>query len=275
MGDDRQTFSGWVRAWECDTTEHFTVAYYYQRFSQATHRLLLGMGWDFKEQRFPASTDCYTRFLQELNQGDSFEIRSGVIESDSQSMKLGHKLFNSETGELCTTMEQVLNEGPRTNMKSFEIDWDGEPREDRGELPAGAKEFCSAMDVVRPEEVDWSGQLDLSSNIHRFSAANQNIQTRFGMSRSYADQNRIGFSTFEFQLSFPGTHLRSGEAQQVFSSIAHVGRTTMRTVHRMERSGGETVALLSIMGVHLDLDRRRPCPFPEELVSRAREIMGE
>ena len=275
MGDDRQTYSGWVRAWECDTTEHFTVAYYYQRFSQATHRLLLEMGWDYKEQRFPASTDCYTRFLQELNQGDSFEIRSGVIESDSQSMKLGHKLFNSETGELCTTMEQVLNEGTRTNMKSFEIDWDGEPREDRGELPAVAKEFCSAMDVVRPEEVDWSGQLDLSGYIHRFSAANQNIQTRFGMSRSYADQNRIGFSTFEFQLSFPGTHLRSGEAQQVFSSIAHVGRTSMRTFHRMERNGGETVALLSIMGVHLDLDRRRPCPFPEELVCRAREIMGE
>ena len=24
-------------------------------------------------------------------------------------------------------MEQVINEGPRTNMKSFEIDWDGEP----------------------------------------------------------------------------------------------------------------------------------------------------
>ena len=139
MGDDRQTYSGWVRTWECDTTEHFTVAYYYQRFSQATHRLLLEMGWDYKEQRFPASTDCYTRFLQELNQGDSFEIRSGVIESDSQSMKLGHKLFNSETGELCTTMEQVLNEGPRINMKSFEIGWDGEHREERGELTAGAK----------------------------------------------------------------------------------------------------------------------------------------
>ena len=160
-------------------------------------------------------------------------------------------------------------------MKSFEIDWDSEPREDRGELPAGAKEFCSAMDVVRPEEVDWSGQLDLSGYIHRFSAANQNIQTRFGMSRSYAVENRIGFSTFEFQLSFPGTHLRIGEAQQVFSSIAHVGRTSMRTVHRMERNGGETVALLSIMRVHLDLDRRRPCPFPEELVSRAKKIMGE
>ena len=79
MGDNRQTYSGWVRAWECDTTEHFTVAYYYQRFSQATHRLLLEMGWDYKEQRFPASKDCYSRFLQELNQGDSFEIRSGVI----------------------------------------------------------------------------------------------------------------------------------------------------------------------------------------------------
>ena len=75
------------------------------------------------------------------------------------------------------------------------------------------------MDVVRPEEVDWSGQLDLSGYIHRISAANQNIQTRFGMSRSYADQNRIGFSTFEFQLSLPGTHLRSGEAQQVLFSI--------------------------------------------------------
>ena len=99
-------------------------------------------------------------------------------------------------------MEQVFNEGPRINIKSFEIDWDGEPREDRGQLPAGAKEFCSAMDVVRPEEVDWSGKLDLSGYIHRFSAANQNIQTRFGMSRSYADQNRIGFSTLSFSFLF-------------------------------------------------------------------------
>ena len=119
MTDDRRTYSGWVRTWECDTTEHFTVAYYYQRFSQATHRLLLEVGWDYKEQRFPASKDCYSRFLQELNQGDSFEIRSGVIESDSQSMKVGHKLINSETGELCTTMEQMLNEGPKINMKSL------------------------------------------------------------------------------------------------------------------------------------------------------------
>ena len=77
MVDDWRTFSGWGRTWECDTTEHFTVASCYQRFSQATHRLLLEMEWDYKEQRFPASTDCYPHFLQELNQDDYFEIHTG------------------------------------------------------------------------------------------------------------------------------------------------------------------------------------------------------
>ena len=154
MKNYRQTYSGWVRAWECDTTEHYTVAYYYQRFSQATQRMLLEIGWQPYEKSFPASVDCYTCFYRELNKGDSFEIVSGVIESNSKRMKLGHKLFNSETGELCTTLVQILAEGPRKEIQPFEMMWDGEPREDHGDIPVGAQEFCSTMDVVRPEELD-------------------------------------------------------------------------------------------------------------------------
>ena len=104
--------------------------------------------------------------------------------------------------------------------------------------------------------------------------ASVQCQSLFGMSCSYAAENRIGFSTFEFQLEFKEDHPRAGEPLEVRSAVAYIGRSSMRTVHRMQRVNGETVAILSQMGVHLDLDKRRPTPFPEALASRAREMIG-
>ena len=37
---------------------------------------------------------------------------------------------------------------------------------------------------------------------------------------------------------------------------------------------GGTVAVLRQMGVHLDLEKRRPTPFPEAMASRASEMIG-
>jgi len=41
-----ETFRGEVFAWEVDSTEHFTVAYYYQKFEAATWRFLRLAGVD-------------------------------------------------------------------------------------------------------------------------------------------------------------------------------------------------------------------------------------
>ena len=40
------TFQGAVPPWECDIVEHFTVAYYYEKFQSATWRFLQEAGVD-------------------------------------------------------------------------------------------------------------------------------------------------------------------------------------------------------------------------------------
>jgi len=156
------------------------------------------------------------------------------------------------------------------------VDWDGPAREQRGIVADGDHWALTGTDVLRPTEMDWSGRLDLSGFIHRFSAANEHLETMFGMSGQYMRDNRIGFSTFEFQLAFPQRAPRSGEIIETTSAVAHVGRSSFRMVHRMDsRSTGDRVAELSIMGVHLDLDARRPSAIPEAIRERAIAMMAK
>ena len=93
MGQYLESYRGGVRAWECDATEHFTVAYYFGRFSQAGQRMLMELGYTPKEDSYPACLNCYARFYQELNKGDSFYIQTGVIESGNGQILLGHRLI--------------------------------------------------------------------------------------------------------------------------------------------------------------------------------------
>ena len=189
---------------------------------------------------------------------------------------LGHRLIDSDTGELCTTVEQLLDAPAKADPDPHLVEWDGPEREARPEVGTTACWLPTAVDVVRAVETDWGGRLDLSAYVHRFSTASAQCQTAFGMSPSYTREHRFGFSTFEFQLVFNGEPPRAGEMLEVQTAIAHIGRSSIRLVHRMVRTpGGEQVASLSQMGVHLDLDARRAVPFPTALADRARQLMGE
>ena len=40
MAEWKETYRGVVSAWECDVVEHFTIAYYFERFADATRNFL-------------------------------------------------------------------------------------------------------------------------------------------------------------------------------------------------------------------------------------------
>src|SRR5439155_428177 len=80
-------------------------------------------------------------------------------------------------------------------------------------------------------------------------------------------------TTVEFQLAL-GAPLGPGDPVRVRSALLHVGTSSMRLLHVMtnERSG-ERVATLEQLGVHLDMDARRPTPLPEALREKARAVL--
>jgi acyl-CoA thioesterase FadM len=285
-----ETYRGAVSRWEVDHNDHLTVAYYFARIADAGLGVLeaIGLGADYRARtrRACVTADCYVRYSRELRVGDIMHIESGVVGVEPDRLVLGHKLFDSESGEVCTTVEQALGHVELADRAavSFAAEqlhaaearrapWDGPPRE-RRPRPHGVDAFLdSARDTVKPWEMDVLGQSALPFYIHRFSAANGHAIAAFGMTPAYLRAERRGFSTFEFQLAL-GAPLGPGDLVRVRSALLHVGRSSMRLLHVMtnERSG-ERVATLEQLGVHLDMDARRPTPLPEPLREKATAIL--
>lgn len=285
-----ETYRGTVYRWEVDHNDHFTVAYYFARFADAALAMLeaVGLGAAYMERsgRGCVTTDCYVRYQRELRVADIMHIESGIIGVDPQSLLLGHKLFDSGSGALCTTVEQRVHHVELASRKPValyaeqrraadgrRVPWDGPPRDVRPQ-PRGLEGFRdTARDTVKPAEMDVAGQGALASYIHRFSAANSHALAGFGMTPGYMRAERRGFSTFEFQLALAGA-LRIGDPVRVRSAPVHVGTSSLRLLHVMTNDRtGERAATLEQFGVHLDLDARRPAPLPDGLREKAKALL--
>jgi len=271
----RETVRSAVNRWEIDNTEHFTVAFYFVRLGDATFAVLdaLGLG--------PAAlqtTDAYVNFQRELRMGDVFHIESAVIDVTDDSLLLGHKIFDSGDGALTTTVEQrlrgTLTADARKRAEAERVTWDGPKREIRPQ-PRGLDKFYDTIrDSVRPWEIDLTGSLSLRDYIHRFAAANGHATAAFGLTPAYYREERGGFSTFEFQLTFDGL-LEAGEMIVVKSAPLHIGNSSMRIFHQMLNARtGKRVATLDQFGVMLDLDGRRPKPLPDWMKERGKALVA-
>jgi acyl-CoA thioesterase FadM len=175
-----ETYRGTVFRWEVDDNDHFTVAYYLARIGDASVAMLHALGTD------PAPTvDCFIRYQHELRTGDIMHIDSAVIAVDADGVVLGHKLFESAAGELCTTVEQRIavsvESKARREMEARRVAWDG-PARDVRPRPRTLDGFRdSSRDTVKPWEIDLTGHLSLSAAVHRFTASNAHVLATFGV----------------------------------------------------------------------------------------------
>ncbi len=270
-----ETVRGTVHRWEIDNTDHFTVAYYFYRLGDAAFAMLDALGLS------PAAaltTDVYVRYQHELRVGDIFHVESGVIDVADDSLLIGHKIFDSGTGTLCTTVEHrfraTLSAEARRKADAHGVTWDGPKRELRAQ-PRGLEGFGdAARDTVRPWEIDVTGGSALTHYIHRFSASNGHSTAAFGLTPAFYRDNRRGFSTFEFQLAVDGL-LQAGDMVVVKSAPLHVGNSSLRMFHQMLNARtGKRVAALDQLGVLLDLDARRPTPMPDWMKERAKALVA-
>jgi len=290
VSDWLETYRGCVFRWEVDHNDHFTVGYYFARFADAGLALLaaLGLGPAYMARAGCGcvTTDGYARYQRELRAGDLLHVTSGVIGVEADALVLGHKLLDSGSGELCTTFEQRVRHvelagraavpftaAQRRAAEARQVAWDGPPRE-RRPRPRSLDGFRdTARDTVKPWELDLDGQSALAHYILRFSASNGHAIAAFGLTPGYMRAERRGFSTFEFQLEVLAP-LRPGDLVRVRSALLHVGGSSMRLLHVMTREAdGGRVAALEQLGVHLDMDARRPTPLPDAVRDRARALL--
>jgi acyl-CoA thioesterase FadM len=225
--------------------------------------------------------------MRELRMGDILHVESGVIEADPAGLRVGHKLFDSETRTLCATFEQrlvhvalpgrtaaALSAAQQRAIETRRVTWDGPAREARPQ-PRGLEGFRpSGRDIVRPIELNLAGESGLAHYVHRFSAAGGHLMADIGFTPGYMRTERRGFSTFEFQLALGGP-LLPGTPVEVKSALLHVGNSSLHMCHQIHNGRtGEHAATLHQLGVHLDMDARRPAPLPEAIRARAKERLA-
>jgi acyl-CoA thioesterase FadM len=272
-----ETCRGTVAPWECDTTEHFTIAYYLDRVDAASAALAdrLGLAQALRAGPFPRRFTL--RFMRELRAGAGFHIESAPLRLDP-ALGLGHRFVDSASGEVVTWIEEVWELPPPAAMRREAIapllaEWEGPAIERRSEPGSTAGSIATARGRVRPADLDEFGRFSLAAFVHRFTDALLQGCTAIGMTGEYMSTGRRGFSTFELVLSIAAAP-RLGAPYLVESGIANLGSSSLRFLHRMlDPRDGRELARLGQFGVQLDLDARRPAPLPAEIRAAAARLL--
>jgi acyl-CoA thioesterase FadM len=273
-----ETYRGAVPPWQCDVTEHFTIAYYFDRLEEAEGNLADELGLGSLPHRADLRRRINARFVRELRAGASFHVESAALGADD-GLRLGHRFVDSTNGEVVTWFDEHwdLSATPLTSRQRGVIAsrlavWNGPVSEQRPE-PATADGFIpTARGRVKPGDVDAAGHFALGAMVHRFSNASGQFGAAIGMDAEFMQQQRRGFSTFELILLMSGV-LPLDASYLVETGIGHLGSSSLRMIHRMTdpRTGVE-VARVGQFGVNLDLDARRPARWPDDIRDRAASL---
>jgi acyl-CoA thioesterase FadM len=273
-----ETWRGIVSPWECDTTEHFTIAYYFDRLADAASTTAGSLGlaglWRSAGRRFDV------RFVRELRAGASFHILSAPIALDGASLRLGHQFVDSANGEATAWVEETIDisaarlpQEVREALGRRLLPWPG-PAVERRPEPSNFEGFIpTARDRVKPMDLGPEGDFALAAFVHRFTAGCVQALAAIGATASYLEAERRGYSTFELALQIAGLP-RLGSAVLVETGIVHLGNSSIRFVHRMcDPADGSEFARLGQFGVQLDLDTRRPAALAEALRAAAARLL--
>jgi len=269
-----ETYRGVVSAWECDIVEHFTIAYYFEKFQDASRNFveLIGEGELLGAAVGRGPARILANFQQEFRAGAAFHIESAVTGIDGMTLKLGHQVIDSESGKTATWVAETMalpigaTASARQRLQALVRPWPG-PEVAPPSVPPKSLGALTARDRVKPWEVDERGGLSLSDHVHRFSGAGMHLLNSIGMTARYMHANRRGFSTFLLDVEIVSP-ARLGERLDVHTAVAHLGNTSLKYMHRMQGPDGRPVASMLQAGVQLDLDARRPAPFPPEIRER-------
>ena len=175
-----ETYRGTVPPWQCDLTEHFTIAYYFDRLEQAQANLADELGLGTLPRRDDLPRRINARFERELRAGASFHVESAALgfEASDNSLRLGHRFVDSANGEVVTWIDEHwdLSAAPLTPQQRGTIAgrlavWNGPESEQRPEQVATGGFIPTARGRVKQGDLDVAGNFALSAIVHRFSNA--------------------------------------------------------------------------------------------------------
>jgi acyl-CoA thioester hydrolase len=118
------------------------------------------------------------------------------------------------------------------------------------------------------------GHMNVMWYTGKFDEASWHFLSNLGLTRTILrDQNRA-LAAVQQNITYK-RELHAGDIITVRSGIFEIREKTIKFLHEMKNDEtGEVAAFAVMTGVHMDSTKRRSCPFPEDVLERAREIIA-
>lgn len=135
-----------------------------------------------------------------------------------------------------------------------------------------AEPVLTARSVVYPWHCDHMGHMNVMWYVGKFDDATWHLFALLGLTPTFFREQNRAMAAVHQEVTYR-RELHAGDPVTIYSSILEVREKVIRFSHEMHNEEtGEVAALTIITGVHLDARIRKSCPFPPDILERAREI---
>ena len=136
-------------------------------------------------------------------------------------------------------------------------------------MTAKAKALETYRGVVYPWHIDQIGHMNVQFYTARFDEATWHFLASFGITPTYLKSNGRGMAAVEQHTRYK-EELHAGALIRITSELLEIKPKTVRFRHRMYNAEtGVEVAVIDMVGVHLDTTTRRSVPLPPDILERA------
>ena len=128
--------------------------------------------------------------------------------------------------------------------------------------------------AVYPWHCDHVGHMNVMWYVGKFDEATWNLFQRVGITPAYLRANQRGMAAVDQHIEYK-RELHAGDVVTIRSTILEIGGRKIRFRHETTNGDtGEVAAVTTLLGVHMDTQSRKACPFPAEVIDRARQLYG-
>ena len=127
--------------------------------------------------------------------------------------------------------------------------------------------------AVYPWHCDHMGHMNVMWYVGKFDEATWNLFAEMGVTTAFLKQNKRGMAAVQQNITYK-RELVAGDVIAVRSAFLDVRDKVAKFVHEMRNAvTGEISAVCVLTGVSMDSQTRRSCPFPEDIIARARKLV--
>lgn len=129
--------------------------------------------------------------------------------------------------------------------------------------------------VVYPWQCDHMGHMNVMWYVGKFDEATWQLVGMLGLTSSYLRAQNRSLVAAQQSISYK-RELVAGDTVSVWSGILEIRDKSIRFYHEMRNDvTGQVAATTLLIGVHLDAQTRKSCPFPQEIVERGQQMTLE